>query len=113
MPRHVLDHDPLTGITTYFDYERGVTGDRVHLTHVQPVDSIIDQAKTLANDADYTREGIRNDMWHYARIPLNVFLEIEQKYGVKCVSKIDDIKSFMRILNAHYPHLKTTHKTHA
>lgn len=113
MSRQVLDYDPLTGITTYFDYEAGDRGtDRMHITTVQDVNDIVDQARTLANDPEYSRAGIRNDLWHYARIPLNVLMEIETVHGVKCVGDVKDWKSFFAVINKHYPALKVTSGTH-
>jgi hypothetical protein len=111
MSKRVLDHDPLTGITTYFDYDP--LTNQMMLTDVQDVNPILEKVTRMRNDDDYSRQGIKNDMWHYARLPLNVLMEIEQTYGVKCVGKVQDWKALFRVINQHYPHLKATTKTHA
>jgi hypothetical protein len=111
MARRILDHDPLTGVTTYFDYD-DVSG-KVSITDVQEVNAILDSVTALRNDENYSSNGIKNDQWHYARIPLNVLMEIEQKHGVKCMSGKTDWKGLFRVINQHYPLLKATTKQHA
>ena len=105
----VLDYDPLTGHKCVMTVEDGKT----YITNEQDATSIIESATELRNDTDYSAAGIKNDMWHYARVPLDTLLEMEQKHGVKCVSGQVDWKAFFRCINTHYPKLKATTKTHA
>ena len=110
MTRRVLDHDPLSGVTTYFDY---TVEDQMVITHTQDVDHVLDQNHAMRVDEDYSRRGIKQDQWHYARIPDAVQLEMLQKYGVNMMKYPIDWKSVLRCINTHYPYLKVTDKTHA
>lgn len=111
MARKILDHDPLTGITTYFEYDD--LNRTMQITDVQDVNPILESTTQMRNDEEYSKRGIKNDMWHYARLPLNVLMEIEQKYGVKCMTGVTDWKGLFSVINKHYPNLKATTKTHA
>lgn len=111
MARRILDFDPLTGITTYFDYDH--VDEKMHITEVQDVNAVLDSVTSLRNNDDYSKQGIKDDMWHYARLPLTILMEIETKHGVKCMSGKTDWKSLFRVINQHYPHLKATTKVHA
>ena len=110
MTRRVLDHDPLTGVTTYFDY---TSDDVAHVTYVQDVNKILDTTQEMRSVTDYTSHGIKNDLWHYARIPDVVALEMLNKHGVNIHAHKPDWKAILRCINAHYPYLKTTDKHHA
>ena len=110
MTRRVLEHDPLTGITTYFDY---TADDQMILTEEQDVTPILDSVAELRNDEDYSRNGIKNDMWHYARVPLVVVMDMKNRFGVDMMAPKPDWKSIFKIINREYPWLKATSKTHA
>jgi hypothetical protein len=114
MTRRLLDFDPLTGVETWFDYDHST--DKTLITTQQPahvINSILDQAAIRRNDDNYSRAGIKNDMWHYARIPNGVALEIKQKYGLDIHGPKPDWKSIFKIINRDYPLLKTTSGKHA
>lgn len=55
--------------------------------------------------------GIKKGLWHYATIPLVVQYELLKK-GINVHSKSDRGRVLDEI-NANYPHLKTTRKTHS
>lgn len=110
MTRRILDHDPINGITTYFDYG---SDDVAHITHTQDVSKLLDTAHEMRATADYSRHGIKNDLWHYARIPDVVAVEMLQKYGINIMAPKVDWKSVLWCINTHYPYLKTTDKKHA
>lgn len=110
MTKRVLDHDPLTGITTYFEY---TPDDQMLITHAQDVTRILDEVEALRNNEQYSRDGIKNDMWHYCRLPLNVILDMKQRFGLDMMAAKPDWKSFFRLVNTEYPKLKATSKTHA
>lgn len=110
MTRRVLDYDPLSRSTTYFEYD---AQDQMHITTVQDVNHVLDGAAARRNDDDYSRDGIKNDMWHYARIPDAVALEMLTKHGVNIMAPRVDWKAVLKCINTHYPALKTTTKHHA
>lgn len=109
MHRLILDHDPITGITEHMEFQ----GDAVKIVRTQDVNSILDSAKMMANSEDYTKRGIKEDHWHYARIPDTIMEEMKAKHNVWWEDKNDKgHKRFLRVLNRHYPAFKTTAWNH-
>jgi hypothetical protein len=106
--RHILDHNPQTGETTYFDY----SDERVVITHTQDVTPILKMAHYWTNKESKTDYGIKNDMWHYARVPNIIILEMKTKHGVDFFDKNDKPRVF-HLLNTEYARFKTTHKRHS
>jgi hypothetical protein len=109
MHRILLDHDPLTGVTEHLEFQ----DEKMRIVRTQDVNAILDQAKLMANDEDYTKRGIKQDQWHYARIPDTVMEEMWTKHHVRWEDKDDrGHKRFLRVLNTHYPAFKTTAWNH-
>jgi hypothetical protein len=105
----LASYNPLTGERCVITTEDG----KLHVTNEQPTEAILDMAADLRNRPDYSANGIKNDHWHYARVPNYLFTEIEQKYGVTVTGANKDWPAFFSILNRDYPHFKVTDKTHA
>jgi hypothetical protein len=108
MTKRLLDYDPLSGMSVTFDYG---ADDRLVITHSQDVSRFVDDSKALANDTDRTRRGIKNDLWHYARVPAVVIMEMKEKHGVDFYRK-EDRKRVFELLNTEYQFCKTTNLTH-
>ena len=111
--KRLLDYDPLTGVREIFHYDQ-ITGD-VHIeTQQDGVQEMLDRNKALKNDDDYTKNGIKNDMWHYSFIPIEVQLKWLIKYGRENdPMKKGNAKLLFSLLNdREWCHLKTTNKIH-
>ena len=108
MSRRLLDWNPLTGEKVWFDYD---ANDQMAITHEQDVTPALDVAHFLATEGDYTRDGLKNDMWHYAKVPNSVILEMKQKHGVDFFDR-NDAKRMFELLNTEYKAFKTTDRTH-
>ena len=65
MSKRVVDYDPITGLTTYVDYDNA--SDTTLVGYEQDVSLILDENKAMANDTDFTKQGIKTDWWLYAR----------------------------------------------
>lgn len=102
------EYDPLHGVqeTNVADAETG----QLIVHKVQDVEGLLERNKALANSGA-TDMGIKKGLWHYASIPLTVQYELLKK-GINVHSKYDRAKLLDEI-NANYPQLKTTHKTHS
>ncbi|HEY6021530.1 MAG TPA: hypothetical protein VIY48_17000, partial [Candidatus Paceibacterota bacterium] len=72
MSKRLIEFDPETGVSTYSDYNE--LEDSLTITKSQDVEVFLDHSKSLQNDEDYTRKGIKGEMWHYAMIP-NIIIE--------------------------------------
>jgi hypothetical protein len=110
MARMLIDKDPFTGESVWYDFDHGSL--RATITHEQPVARIIDNNIADANDTERTAAGIKRDWWHYARVPNTVIVDWKQKHGVDFYNP-DHRKRVFQLLNSpDYRYLKTTHKHH-
>lgn len=107
--RHVLDYDPVTGVTQYFDYDHAQN--MIHLTSTQDVSRALDLAAELRADTDRTKNGIKTDLLHYAIIPPLIQMEMKTKHGVNFWDKNDDPRTY-RLINDEYARFKVTNITH-
>lgn len=107
--KRLLDIDPISGQEVWWEYnqrEKSVT-----MTHTENVQPALDLAHELAMDTNRTNKQIKGDMWHYAKVPATVILEMKQKHGVDFFDKNDWPRVF-RLLNTEYSRFKTTQKHH-
>jgi hypothetical protein len=107
--RKILDYDPLTKEEVWWDSD--VAQNKVTITHSQDVEPHLNLAHALAMDEDRSNKGIKKDMWHYAKVPNIIIMEMKQKHGVDFFDKNDWPRVF-HLLNTEYSRFKTTHKTH-
>ena len=112
MDKRFISHNADTGISEFFHFD-SMTGD-VHIEHVQDTTGIIDGNIELANDDDYTKKGIKDDMWHYANIPVIVQQRWLNEYGRENWPMLPNNKQLLfRLLNSpEWKYLKTTSKLH-
>jgi hypothetical protein len=110
MAQHLLDFDPITGKKVTMDYRDD--GRDVRIVTEQDLTPLLERTKKLAKDDDYTRKGIKSDMWHYASVPEVLWPELLQKHGVDMLASKVDWPRLFSVINEHYPYLKTTTKTH-
>ena len=103
------EYNPNTGVTEV-NYASD-DDDLVHVTKMQDVEPLIERNKALINSGA-TDIGIKKGLWHYMSIPVSVQYEILAKYGVN-VNNRNHWPALFRLVNEHYPHLKTTSKTHS
>lgn len=110
--KRLFDYDPLSGLTEIFHYDH--TTDTSYIETLQDVEPILEENKALQIDENYTKDGIKNEMWHYAKIPVIVQLQWLQKYGAENdPMKKGNEKLLFRLLNdPEWRHLKTTNKIH-
>jgi hypothetical protein len=90
-----------------------LTGD-VSIETVQDVSGILDDTSERRNDEQYTKDGIKNEMWHYARVPIVVQMKWLAEYGSKnWPMRPGNEKLLFRLLNSpDWKYLKTTEKIH-
>lgn len=107
--KRLLEHDSFTGLTQYIHYDE--LTDETHIETVQDstrLNAEVEASRSLQNDEDYTRKGMKNDMLHYAHIPSGVLMEWFAQ-GVD----INDRKALIKMVNKpEYAYLKTTNLVH-
>ncbi len=110
MAKRVLDYDPMTGVTTYFDYDHAT--DTTLLGSEQDVSLLLDANKALQNDEEYTKQGIKQGWWQYASYPAIIIEKWLNEYGVNVFNKDHGKKVFELTNRPEYRYLKTTTKMH-
>ena len=110
MSKRVLDYEPMTGITTYFDYD--AHNDTAITYREQDVSPILEANKQLANDDSVTKNGIKDSWWHYAQIPNIVIEKWLNEDGVNLYDKNHQKRVFQLLNQPEYRYLKTTTKMH-
>ncbi len=108
MTKKIVDFDPLTGITTTFDYDH--LTDTTIIGREQDLTPALDRNKRLQNDPEYWRKGVKDSWSHEAFIPNIIIEKWKQEYGVDVFNK-NDIRKVKKLLNdPQYRYLKTTTK---
>lgn len=109
--KRVLDHDPVTGVTEWFEYDP--VSENTTIWSEQPdrnIRAFVDNVTRQRNDDEKTRRGIKNDWWKYASLPPIVIMELRNK-GIDVFNK-DHTKALLKEINTNYPSLKATTKWH-
>jgi hypothetical protein len=104
----LFDVNPHTRVVKKLDYDEST--DKYTMQTTQDVSHILDKCKALRNETDYSKIGIKKDMWHYCTIPEEVIVELRNK-GIDIYRREDHPRMFAEI-NSNYPHLKCTDLTH-
>lgn len=102
------EYDPETGITE-IDYASD-DDDKLVVQKIEDVEGLLDRNQELRNSGA-TDVGIKKGLWHVASIPVTVQYELLKK-GINIFQK-DDHRKMWEEINANYPYLKTTNKTHS
>ena len=110
MSKRLVEYDPITKVTTYSDYNQGT--DTLTISTEQDVTDILEWNKKLQNDADYTKKGIKGEMWHYASIPNVIIEKWLNEDGFNIFDKNNEKALFRKLNSPEYKYLKVTEKTH-
>ena len=106
-----LDYDPLTKMWVSFAYNEAT--DDITIGHHQDIENVLEYNKTLAKIDDYSKRGIHESWWHYAKVPNSVIMKMKADKGVDFFDK-DHAKAVFAYLNdPENQYLKTTTKHHA
>ena len=105
MSREFVDHDPLTGISLYHEYDEATETTILH--YEQPnLDEHLRFNKETANNGTYKAD---KDFWHVAHFPDIVIMKWKTEYGIDVFSK-EDWPKVRQLLNSNeWRHLRTGH----
>lgn len=102
----ILDYDPISGLTTTFDYQSDT--DTTVIGYKQDCEAILDDNKEAMLDIDTHRRQAKNEWAHYAKIPVGVQYDWLLNHGVNFFKK-EDWPRVMKLLNSRdYRYLKRT-----
>jgi hypothetical protein len=108
--RELFSHDPVTGMTVWFDYNE--LTDETTLEYSQDVEPILEFNKSLANDPEVTKHGIKNEMWLYASIPNGIAMKWLIEEGLDIYDDNAWPQISRKLNDPQYAYLKATHKRH-
>lgn len=108
--KRIIDYDPLTGVSTWFEYHPET--DMTVVATMQDAATLLDQNKALANDTDRTSKGIQKGWWQYASIPNIVIEKWRNEHGIDLFKKEHWNAVFKKLNDPEYRYLKTTAKWH-
>lgn len=98
-------HDPFTGLNTI---TRTDDDGRMYVTYEQDLEGVIEHTRSLRNDDDHWKRGVKKSMVHIATIPDVAVMEL-RKIGIDVyTAPVKDIVSGLHKINK--PHLMTTRK---
>jgi len=104
--KRLLDYDPLTGVKTMFEHN-DLTDESI-ISYEADAEPNLEHAKSLANDDDYTRQGMKHSTVHYAHIPAVLLL----KWHAEGVNIKDNQELFKKVNSREFRYLKTTNIVH-
>ncbi len=104
----LLKYDPLTGVSTYFDFDD--ESGKTIITKHQDVRPVLDYAAEVRNAGNWNRRLADDYGEHYAIIPPIVEMELMQK-GIN-IHDPNCTKRLLEEINANYPYLKLTGRNH-
>lgn len=108
MAKRILDYDPVTGMTTTFDYDH--VSDTTIIGREQDVSILLEVNKALQSTDDYFKQGVKESWLHYASYPPIIIEKWLNEYGVNVFDK-DHQKKVKELTNRpEYRYLKTTTK---
>ena len=102
MERHF---DPLTGLTTTFKVEDG----ELRINYSQDNEPMYDRLNKLRNAPEYSKQGIKNNMWHAVHITEVDCMKMIVEDGFDPYKEsAKDLRAFLRRNRDKYGHLFAT-----
>lgn len=110
MARRLLSDDPYTGVKTWHEHDS--LTDETRIIHTTDAEPVLELNKAMANDAEFSKEGIKRGMWLYARIPAGVQVDWLINHGVDIYNKDHGARLSKLLEDPQYQYLKTTSGHH-
>jgi len=107
----LVDYDPITKEWVAFEWNEA--DETFTLGHHQDVTPILEANKLMQLDTERTAAGIKEEFWHYAKIPNIIAMKWLKEKGVDIFDKGHEKAVFALLNDPEYLYLKTTHKKHA
>lgn len=106
MSKRLLDHDPFTGVSTFHEYDP--SSKVTTISSVQDCTSIIESNKSLQNDGQYKQDGIKNEMWHVATIPVTIIDKWKREDGIDVFNKHHRKAVARKLMDPEWRYLRTS-----
>ena len=105
MSKELLDHDPVTGLSTWFEVDESEKKFHIHTT--QDVQPFLEKNKQLQNRPEYKQAGIKAGFQHVAHIP-DVVVHKWLMEGVNVFDPNHKDAIMRKLRDPEYRHLRTT-----
>ena len=103
MNKQLIAYDDFSKISTWFEYDHDKDETYISYTGGE-TDKHVEASKSLQNDEDYTKQGLKNEMLHYAHIPPSILTQ----WAIMGVD-INNRRALIEMVNKpEYAYLKTT-----
>ena len=103
--KRLLDYDKETGTKTFHDYDHN-TGLATISTETD-VSPILTNNKDMYNDPSYKQQGMKNDMLHVARIPMELIAKWKFEDNIDVFNNADKKKVMRKLNDPAYRYLRT------
>lgn len=110
MAERLLNVDPLTGISTFHDYDEDT--DQTIIRYAGDCEPYLEANKARANDTEFTKRGIKDEMWLYASIPPALQTKWLIEEGLDVYKPEHGERLSRKLEDPMYQYLKTTSKVH-
>lgn len=109
--KRLVEYDPSSGITQYCQYDEAE--DTTYL--IEEYDDLaptLDLCRKLANDEDYTRQGMKAGFWHFAFIPNMLIHKWRIEEGIRFFDRDHQAAVARKLFSPEYAYLRTSRKRH-
>lgn len=107
--KRLIDYDPFTGIETWHELDHAEQKTRIYYVNTLDADPSLEYCKRRALDENYSKDGIKEDWWHYGHIPNWLMLKWYTEHGIP----VGDAEGYNKMLNRpEWKGFKTTTKHH-
>ena len=110
MTRRLISKDELTGVETHHEYD--YLTDETRVIYTGDAEPYIEANKALANDTEYSKQGIKQEFWKYASIPPSLQVKWKFEKGIDVYNKDHGAAIGTLVNSPEYKHLKVTTKYH-
>lgn len=100
-----FSYDPVTGISTFFDYDEET--DRAILKREQDVEGVLKYAAECRRQ-DTTRENLKRDDYFCLHSTIPALVEVELMKKGMSLGREEDLPKIAREIETNYPYLKCT-----
>ena len=113
MDKRLLSYDPISGLYTYHSYDH--ENETTYISYgVEPksTELILDINQKIANEPEFTKEGIKEGWWFYASIPVELQVKWLIEEGIDIWKKEDWPRVKAKINDRDFSKVKTTYGRH-
>lgn len=102
--------DPVTGLMTWHSYDPHT--DETIISYSADSTPIIEANKKIANDSEITKQGIKQEWWLYASIPVELQMKWLIEEGLDIYSREHTQRLLKKLADPEYQYLKCTYGKH-